>query len=117
VSLASKLKISSQAELATIIFYIASGIIFLAILPFTNFAPHLALLGIFSLITAFSVLTKRVWALWLVFILFVVATTFSLWTIFSTGVSNWIVTLSLIAYVALTWIFTAYLELRKKPES
>ena len=115
MSLASKFKVNSRAELGSILFYIVSGVILLALLPFTGFPPHLALIGIFSIITAYSVLTKRAWSIFLVFIQFVIATTFSLWTIFSVGFSNYLVTISLIAYLALTLIVTAYIALWRKP--
>jgi hypothetical protein len=114
LSLASKLKVSSRAELASLSFYVISGIVLLAMLPFTGFPPHLALIGIFSIITAYSVLTKRAWTLWLVFIQFVIATTFCLWTIFSIGLSNWLITISLIVYLSLTLLVTAYIALWRK---
>jgi hypothetical protein len=115
LSLASKLKVNSRAELGSILFYVVSGVILLALLPFTGFPPHLALIGIFSIITAYSVLTKRAWSIFLVFIQFVIATTFSLWTIFSVGSSNYLITISLIAYLALTLIVTTYIALWRKP--
>jgi hypothetical protein len=115
LSLASKLKVNSRAELGSILFYVVSGVILLALLPFTGFPPHLALIGIFSIITAYSVLAKRAWSVWLVFIQFVIATTFSLWTIFSVGFSNYLVTISLIVYLALTLLVTAYIALWRKP--
>jgi hypothetical protein len=114
---ASKLKTTktlSKATLAPIVFYSLVGVIFLVLLPFANYPPHIALTGIMNLITAYSLFTKRSWAKWLVIALFLVATTLSLCTLYYLIFSNWIVSLSLIAYVAFTWLFTAWLLLRSK---
>jgi hypothetical protein len=115
VSLASKLKTSSRAEQLSIIFYVISGVFLLVLLPFASFAPHLGLIGIFSLITAVSVLLKKKWAIWLVAVLFITASVFSLWTIFSIGLSSLIITAGLVAYFAFTLLATVYLGLYRKP--
>ena len=83
MTLATKLKSFSRIELASIAFYSISGIILLASLFLTSFAPQLGLLGIISLIVAYGLFTKRDWAPWLLFILFVAATTFSLYTLYA----------------------------------
>jgi len=114
VSLATKLKTFKPFELAAIAFYAVTGIILLAFLPFTSFPPHLGFLGILSLITAYSLFAKRGWAPWLVAVLFIVITAFSLVILFSIGFSNVIVSLSVLAYAVLTWIFTAYILLKRK---
>jgi formate hydrogenlyase subunit 3/multisubunit Na+/H+ antiporter MnhD subunit len=114
VSLATKLKTFNRLELASIAFYAITGIILLAFLPLTGFPPHIGFLGILSLITAYSLFTKRAWAPWLVAILFVVATVFSLYTLYSTGFSNALTGISMIAYAVLTWVFTAYIILKTK---
>jgi uncharacterized membrane protein HdeD (DUF308 family) len=116
VDLASKLKISNRTELTAIAFYLVTGIVFLVLFPFTNFAPHLILLGVLGIVTGASLIVKKVWTNWVVFIEFVVASTFALVTIFSIGFSNGLVTLGLIAYVVFIWIFTAYLALRSRPD-
>jgi hypothetical protein len=117
VSLASKLKTLSRAELGSILFYIVSGVILLALLPLANFPPHLALIGIFSLITGAIVLIKPTWSIWFVFIMFVTATTFALWTVFSIGFSNGLVTAGLVGYAVLTWLVTIYLGLYRNSKS
>ena len=114
MSLATKLKTFKPFELAAIAFYAVTGIILLAFLPFTSFPPHLGFLGILSLITAYSLFAKRGWAPWLVAALFIVITAFSLVILFSIGFSNVIVSLSVLAYAVLTWIFTAYILLKRK---
>jgi hypothetical protein len=116
VSLASKLKSFNRIELASLAFYIVAGVVLLVFLPLTGYAPQLGLLGILSIIVAYGVFTKRAWAQWLIFILFVGASTFSFYTLVVAGFSNALLGISMIAYAVLTWIFTIYLLLlRRKP--
>ena len=114
MSLATKLKTFKPFELASIAFYAVTGIILLAFLPLTGYPPHVGFLGILSLITAYSLFAKRVWAPWLVAILFIVNTAFALDVLFSVGFSNVLVALSMLGYAVLTWVFTAYLLLKRK---
>jgi len=118
VSFRSKLKTADAHTLAPVAFYGAVGIIFLALLPFANFPPHVGLTGILSLVTAYGVFKKSFWATWLVGALFAVATTISLYTLYVVQFSNWLVGISIVAYAVLTWIFTAYILLKRKaPEA
>ncbi len=114
MSLASKLKVANVRALAPIVFYGAVGIIFLILLPLSNFPPHIGLTGIMSLITAYSLFKKRFWATWLVIALFAVATTVSLYTLYVLAFTNWIVAIGMIAYAILTWVFTAHIMLKRK---
>jgi hypothetical protein len=114
VSFMSKLKTADVRALAPVAFYGAAGIIFLVLLPFANFPPHIGLTGILSLVTAYGILKKRFWALWLVVALFAVATTLSLYTLYVIAFTNWIVGTSMIVYAILTWIFTLYIVLKRK---
>jgi hypothetical protein len=100
-------KTLSIAALVPIAFYGLVGVLFLVLLPFANYPPHIALTGIISVITAYGLFTKRLWAKWLVVVLFFVATTLSLCTLYYFIFSDWIVSASMIAYVAFTWVFTA----------
>ena len=109
MSLATKLKTFKPFQLASIAFYAVTGIILLVSLPLTGYPPHVGFLGILSLITAYSLFAKRGWAPWLVAILFIINTAFTLDTLFSAGFSNILVALSMLAYAVLTWVFTAYL--------
>jgi len=84
-------------------------------MPFAGLAPHLGLVGIFSIITAVTLLVKKSWALWFVSVLFITAAVFSLWTMFTIGTSNLLVTAGLAAYFALALVVTAYLGLWRKP--
>ena len=114
MSLATKLKTFKLFELLSLAFYALTGLILLAFLPFTGFPPHQGFLGILSLITAYSLFLKRGWAPWLVAILFIVNTAFALDVLFSIGFSNVLVALSMVGYAVLTWLFTAYLLLKRK---
>jgi hypothetical protein len=115
VSFASKLKTADFRELAPVIFYGAVGVVLIVLLPFANFPPHIGLTGALSLVTAYGILKSRFWAFWLVVALLAVATTISLYTLSVFAFNNWIVALSMIAYVVLTWIFTLHLALKRKP--
>jgi hypothetical protein len=114
VSLATKIRAFKRLELASIVFFAVTGIILLATLPLAGYPPHVGFLGILSLITAFSLFTKRAWAPWLVAILFITIIGFTLVTLFSAGFSNLIVGLSMLGYFILALVFTAYLLLRRK---
>jgi hypothetical protein len=114
LSLATKLKTFKPFELASFAFYAATGMILLAFLPLTGYPPHVAFLGIISLITFYSLFAKRVWAPWLVAVLVIVNSAFALDVLFSIGFSNVLVALSMIGYAVLTWLITAYLLLKRK---
>jgi hypothetical protein len=114
LSLSKRLKTFKPFQLASLAFYAVTGLILLAFLPLTGYPPHVGFLGIFSLITAYSLFVKRGWAPWLVAILFIVNTAFSLDVLFSVGFSNIVISLSMLAYAVLTWMFTAYLLLKRK---
>jgi hypothetical protein len=111
----SKLKTVGMQTLAPTVFYGAVGIIFLALLPLANFPPHIGLTGILSLVTAYGILKKRFWALWLVVALFAVATTLSLYTLAVIAFTNVVVGISMIVYAVSTWVVTLYIVLRRKP--
>jgi hypothetical protein len=113
VSFGSKLNTARIRTLAPVAFYAAVGIIFLALLPFANFPPHVGLTGILSLVTAYGIFKKSFWATWLVVALFAVATTISLYTLYIVQFSNWLVGISMVAYAVLTWGFTAYIMLKR----
>ncbi|MEJ5327169.1 MAG: hypothetical protein WHU54_02820 [Candidatus Bathyarchaeia archaeon] len=114
MSFKSKLNVNDARKLAPVAFYGAVGIIFLALLPFANFPPHIGLTGILNLIAAYGLFKKRFWALWLVVALFAVGTTLSLYTLYVLAFSNWLVSISMAAYAILTWVFTAYVTAKRK---
>lgn len=115
MSLGSKLKTIDIKAQAPTVFYGAAGILFLVLLPLANFPPHIGLIGISSLITAYSLLKKTFWATWLVVAMFFVNTTFSMYTLAYVLFRDWIMSISMIAYAVLTWAFTAYTLSKRKP--
>ena len=110
----SKLKNIGLGELLSAVFYGVVGILFLALLPFTNYAPHLGLTGILGLVAAFGIVTKRFWGIWLVVGYFFVATVFSLVTLYYTVGTNLLVSLGMAVYAVLTWVFTVYIVKNRK---
>jgi hypothetical protein len=107
-------KIGSKGMFATSAFYAIIGIIFLALLPLRGFAPHVGLLGIFSLIAAYGLLRKRAWSFWLVIILFVSGTTFAVFMIYDILAKEYLLGIGMVIYLILTWVFTAYIALRRR---
>lgn len=114
MSLGSRLKIESKGMFATSAFYAIVGIIFFVLLMMASFAPHLGIIGIFSLVTAYGVFRKRAWAIWFVMILFFVGTTFSAFMIYSILGADYILGISAIVYLVLTWVFTTYAVTKRK---
>ena len=114
MQLASKFKTQTPTSLASIAFYGIVGIIFLILLPFTGFPPHVGLVGITSLIAAYGLLLNRKWAPWLVGALFFVASVFSLYTLYYVITSDVIAAVGFLAYAILTWIFTIIVFKRPK---
>jgi hypothetical protein len=114
MSFASRLKNADIITMAPVAFYAVVGIIFLVLLPFANFPPHIGLTGALSVITAYGLLKNRFWAMWLVAALFVVAMTFSLYTLYFIGVNNLAVSLMIVAYAILTLVFTLHLALKSR---
>jgi len=114
MSIRTRLGIESREMVAVLFFYVVVGVVFLASLPLTDFAPQLGIIGIFSLVTAYGALKKRSWAIWPVIILFFAGTTFSLYTLYFSLPSNYILGLGTIVYLILTWVFTGYLVSKRR---
>lgn len=106
-------KIGSKGMFATFAFYAVVGIVFLALLVLRGFAPHVGLLGILSLVTAYGLLRKRAWSLWLVIILFVSGTTFAAFMIYDVLAKDYLLGIGMVVYLILTWVFTAYTAIRR----
>lgn len=111
--LTTKQKRYNQTRLVSVGFYAATGALLLAFLPLTGFPPHVGFLGIVSLIAAYSLFAKRVWAPWLVFILLVAISAFTAVTLYSVALSNVLVTAMLLPYLLLTWIVFIQLQRTK----
>lgn len=116
VSLATKLQIDNLGSMATTAFFGVAGILLLVFMAMSGFPPHVALIGITSIIAAFGLFKKRFWATWLVVSLFFVVTSFTLYTAFFTAGIDALATAGMIIYAILTWIFTAY-AVAKRPKN
>jgi hypothetical protein len=114
MTLGSKLGVESRGMLASLVFYLVVGTIFLALLPLTGFPPHIGIIGISSLIVAYGMLKKRSWAIWFVVVFFLVATTFSAYMLYYYLLSDNIFSLAMMAYLLLTWFFTGYVALKRR---
>jgi SNF family Na+-dependent transporter len=114
MSLKSKLKIEDIGMFTAFIFYAIVGITFFAVLFMANFPSHIGIIGILSLITAYGLFEKRDWAFWLVVMLFFVATTFSAVTLYYVLGNDFLLSAIVIAYLILTWVFTAYTATKRK---
>ncbi len=113
-SIATNIKTLKPTQLASLAFYALTGLLLLVFLPFTGFPPHMGFLGILSLITAYSLMMKRAWTPWLIGVLFVIITVFSLDILVTIGSSNLMVGLSMLGYAVLTWLVTVIFVLKRK---
>jgi SNF family Na+-dependent transporter len=116
MAFASKLGGQNLGSLATIAFYGLSGIVFLVMLALSGFPPHIALMGITSIVAAYGLFTNRKWAKWLVVALLFVATTFALYTLYYVMATDAITSVGMIVYAVLTWVFTIYVVKLRKTE-
>jgi hypothetical protein len=114
VSIGSRLKIESKGIFATSAFYAISGIVFFVLLATASFAPHLGIIGLFSLVTAYGLFRKRAWTIWFVAVLFLVGTTFSAFMIYYALGTDFLLGIGAIIYLALTWVFTGYAVTKRK---
>ncbi len=113
MSLGSKLKIENKGFVLTSVFYAIVGALFIVLLPMANYPPHIGIIGIFSLATAYATLRKRDWAIWFVIVVFFVATTFSAYMLNYYLQKDLITGLGILAYLALTWIATIYIAAKR----
>lgn len=109
-----KLNIESRGMFAALVFYLAVGIAFLALLPWAGFLPSIGLIGIFSVIAAYGVFKKRNWTIYFVAILFLTGTTFSGLMLYYYLLTNYVLGLGMIAYLVLTWVFTGYIASKRR---
>jgi hypothetical protein len=114
MSIKSKLKIESVGMFLVSIFYVVVGILCFFVLATDFRLIHVGIIGIFSLITAYGVFKKRFWAMWSAIILLFIATAFSATMLYFLSGKDFILGLTSVAYLILTWIFTAYLAAKRE---
>ena len=112
MSVKSKIKIENAGMFAAFAFYAVVGIVCFVVLPLTNFPPHIGIIGVLNLITTYGLFKKRVWSIWIIVMLFFIATTFSAYMLYFGG--DLLLIISAIAYLILTWIFTVYVAAKRK---
>lgn len=115
MSFRKKLKMEDIGMLVALVFYAIVGIICFAVLAISDFRLiHISIIGILSLIAAYGLLKSRVWTLWIVVALFFIATTFSVYMLYSAFQKDLLLDVSVIAYLVLTWVFTAYTAAKRE---
>jgi hypothetical protein len=114
MSIGTRLGIESKGMAATLFFYLVVGTIFIALLPLTGFPPHVGIIGTFSLVAAYGILKKRSWAIWPVIVLFFVAITFSIYTLYYYLLSDYILGIGALVYFIATMVFTGYVFSKRR---
>jgi len=114
-------KIENPTMLLTSIFYIAVGIAEVGYFVIENFAapPHIPVLGILSLITAYSLLKMKRWSVPLVIGLFLTGITFGATTLsnsiaLQTFGGAMLFHIALIAYMVILLIVSIYTVVRRE---
>ncbi|MBS7615987.1 hypothetical protein KEJ45_02155 [Candidatus Bathyarchaeota archaeon] len=110
----SKLNIEDTKMFASFLFYVVAGIICLVVLATDLALVHIGLIGIISLVTAYGLFKKRIWALWSLFVLFFMANAFAISVLYYTMGRDLLVDLAIIVYLILTWASTVYVAARRK---
>jgi hypothetical protein len=114
MSIKSKLKMENIGIFLALAFYAVVGVVCFVVLPMAKFPPHIGIMGILSLITAYGIFKKRVWAVWLVVALLFIATTFSVSILYYYFGKDLFIDVSMFAYLILTWAFTIYAVAKRK---
>jgi hypothetical protein len=116
VALNSIIKNESLGSLLSISFFGFVGLILFIMLPLSGFPPHVGLLAVTSIAAAYGLFKKRGWAIWLVAALLFVATTFSVFTLYFVVGNNLLATMGMGGYLVLSWVFTVYVFMTRKPQ-
>ncbi|MCS7114028.1 MAG: hypothetical protein RMJ15_00160 [Nitrososphaerota archaeon] len=109
-----RFRVESRGMLLATVYYALTGIIFFAVLASDFRLVHMAIMGIFSLASAYSLYGKRAWALWFILPLFFTATTFALFMLYYAVGSDMLLSVAMAVYLVLTWIFTFYAAAKRK---
>ncbi|MEM0216181.1 MAG: hypothetical protein QW612_01375 [Candidatus Bathyarchaeia archaeon] len=98
--------------LTALIFYMVTGLACLSTLTMDHRLIHMAILGIFSIASAFSLLKWKKLTLWFAMPLLLTATTFSSMILYYMAFS--IVGVIAAGYMVLIWICTSYLIYKRE---
>ncbi len=121
MSLKTKLKVENPAVLLFSIFYVVAGLVEILFLATTGFIgpPHLGVLGLLSLVTAYGLFRMRRWSVLLVTALFFLGVTFGLTTLYDsirlqTFEGALLFHSALIIYLILTLFALIYVAAKRK---
>ena len=115
----SKFKVENPAVFIISIFYTIAGIVFLSIFVADGLKPpHVGIIGVLSLMTTYGVFRKEKWAVWLVFVLFILGNTVGIITLIFTSTwppefGLWL-QLPLIIYLIVTWVISIYVVAKRE---
>ena len=121
MTLKSKLKFESLGVLVFSVFYAVAGAALVFILVVSNFTapPHVAVLGLLSLITAYGVFRMRKWSVLLVIALFFLGITFGAISLYysilrQTFEEALLFYVTLIAYLIMTVVAFLYVVAKRE---
>lgn len=121
MTLKTRLKVESSAVLLFSIFYVVVGLVEILFLATTSFIgpPHLGVLGILSLVTAYGLFRMRRWSVPLVTALFFLGMTFGSTTLYDsirlqTFEGALLFHSALIIYLILTLVAFIYVAAKRK---
>jgi len=115
MSISSTLKNASIGATASVIFYLAAGVVLLAVLPFLYFPPHIALTGMMSVVAGYGLFRKKAWAPWITVALFLISLTMLAFTLFYSMFVNWLAIVGLVVYLGFNFYFMYYTLSRGTP--
>jgi len=121
MTLKSKLKVESLGMFVFSVFYAVVGAALVFILVVSNFTapPHVGVLGLLSLITAYGVFRMRKWSVLLVIALFFLGITFDATTLYylivwQTFEEALLFYVTLIAYLIMTVVASLYVVAKRE---
>jgi uncharacterized membrane protein (DUF2068 family) len=123
MALKSKLKVESLGVAVFSIFYAIVGVVIISILALCNFTlPHMVVLALLSLITAYGLFRMKKWAVLLTIILFFLGAAFSVPLLyysimmepFFSSLETSLLNLTLIAYIFMLFVALLYVVAKRE---
>ena len=123
MALKSKLKVESLGVAVFSIFYAIVGVVIISILALCNFTlPHMVVLALLSLITAYGLFRMKKWAVLLTVVLFFLGVAFSVPLLyysimmepFFSSLETSLLNLALIAYIFMLFVALLYVVAKRE---
>ena len=123
MALKSKLKVESLGVAVFSIFYAIVGVVIISILVLSSFTlPHMVVLALLSLITAYGLFRMKKWAVLLTVVLFFLGVAFSVPLLyrsimmepFFSGLETSLLNLTLIAYIFMLFVALLYVVAKRE---